>query len=224
MPNIEWNKRWAKDLNNWVSKKPFFYYGYQWGDPGKGPLSWIYRIIFRRKPAGDPSKVVEDYIRPYVNFSSVVLEIGPGGGRWTKYLLNAKKIILVELNPDFFQYLKTRFNKHIDKLEFYQTSGYEVDKIDDNSVNSVFSFGTFVHIDPEGINQYLAQIRRVLTPSGIAVIQYADKTKKKAKEDPGFSNMDQQKMEEYVSQNKLRMLTDDTLLFNNSNICVLQKI
>lgn len=41
----------------------------------------------------------------------------------------------------------------------------------------MFSFGTFVHLDYDGVDQYFKEIHRILKPSGVATIQYADTTK-----------------------------------------------
>ncbi|HEU5142044.1 MAG TPA: hypothetical protein VFU04_02690, partial [Solirubrobacterales bacterium] len=52
-------------------------YGMEWGDPDVLP----------------PLKHVRDnYLLPYLDPTKTVLEIGPGGGRWTRYMTTAKTI------------------------------------------------------------------------------------------------------------------------------------
>jgi ubiquinone/menaquinone biosynthesis C-methylase UbiE len=226
MPTTKWNKLWGKDLNKYTnSKKTRWYYGKQWGDPDKnsGLRSWILSKILLIGP-GDLSKVIKNYISPYVTAETVALEIGSGGGRWTKYLLNSKEIIIVELNPEFFSYLKNRFKDNISKFNFYKTSGYELDGIKTNYVDYIFTFGTFVHIDPEGIFSYLEHIKRVLKPKAIAVIQYSDKTKIRGRMAKTFSDMNPKKMEEFVSQYSFKILENNIHLLNHSSIIVIQKI
>lgn len=47
-------------------------YGLQWGDPQNHPaLRWVR----------------DHYLSPYVTPDHTAVEIGPGGGRWTQYLL-----------------------------------------------------------------------------------------------------------------------------------------
>ena len=47
-------------------------YGLEWGDPQTDPaLRWVR----------------DHYLLPYVNPDHTAIEIGPGGGRWTRYLL-----------------------------------------------------------------------------------------------------------------------------------------
>lgn len=227
MHSTEWNKRWGKDLvTKEIKSSEKNYYGTQWGNPDTPAVFYWLKKFFlgnKDKAPGDLSKVIKHYIKPYVTPSSVVLEIGSGGGRWTKYLLSAQKLILVELNSEFFPYLKKRFEKDVSKLQFYQTSGCELKNINSDSVDFVFSFGTFVHIDTDGIYKYLAEVKRVLKLNGIAVIQYGDKTKKQALLNLDFSDMNQDKMKKFIEDFNLRLLDHNTKLLNQSNIAVIQK-
>lgn len=225
MPTLEWNKtKWAKSLKRKQKKGNDAFYGQHWGDPGITGLRYLlYKLRRGKKLPGNLSKVVKKYITPYVGPDSVVLEIGPGGGRWTQYMLGAARIFLVELTPEFFPCLEERFPEHKDKFVFYRTSGYEMNGIAPGSVDFVFTFGTFVHIDPEGINRYLAEIKNVMKPGGTAVIQYSDKTKPRAAEIPVFSDMDGEKMETFINANGLKLIRHDRTLLNHSNIAVISK-
>jgi cyclopropane fatty-acyl-phospholipid synthase-like methyltransferase len=193
--------------------------GIQWGGPGVRGLRYlIQRLLCPSYGPGPLYKVVDRYISPHVKPSSTVLEIGSGGGRWTRYMVAAHRIICVDLNPEFFEVLTTRFPKS--KLDFYQPRDCELDGIVDSSVDFVFTFGTFVHIDPEGIVQYLAHIRRVLKPQGIAVIHYAEKNKPAARDNPNFSDMTAEKM---MATAPVPIVADETRLLKHSNIVVFQK-
>ena len=224
MPSVEWNKIWNDDLKKFKKLTKQSPYGCQWGDPGDvGIRYWMKRLIFRRRTSGDLSKVVKYYIKPYVTPDTVVLEIGSGGGRWTKYLLAAKEIIAVDLNPNFFSYLRERFRDHLLKFRFYHTSGCELDGVETDYVDFIFTFGTFVHIDPDGIYTYLNHMKRIMRPGGVAVIHYSDKTKKKAQKNRWFSDMNPGKMEKIVSQCGFSFVDHNTDLLDHSSIAVIQK-
>lgn len=212
-----------EDLNRFIGRKEKYRYGHQWGNPDvTAPLYWWIRRILQRAP-GDLSKLLRDYIKPYVKPDTVALEIGSGGGRWTRYLLGAREIIVVDLNSEFFSYLQECFKEHLSRLRFYHTSGYELDGIETDHVDFIFSFGTFVHIDPDGIYAYLGHIRRVLRPGGIAVIQYSNKTKLRAWMIRGFSDMNPDKMEDIISRYGFRLVDHNVRLLNHSSIAVIQK-
>jgi SAM-dependent methyltransferase len=219
VPSLEWNRWWQRDLREFREQNPEKLYGIQWGDPEvRGLRYFVQRLLHPALGPGPLYKVVDGYIRPYVKASSTVLEIGAGGGRWTRYLVVAHRVICVDINPEFFDVLNAMFPGA--KLEFYQPQGCELDGITDNSVDFVFSFGTFVHIEPEGIAQYLEQIRRVLKPGGIAVIHYAEKRKPAARDNPTFSDMTAEKMEAMAP---MPIVAHNTRVLKHSNIVVFHK-
>jgi SAM-dependent methyltransferase len=219
VPSLEWNRWWPQDLRKFRENSTEATYGIQWGDPSvRGWRYLVQRLLYPSYGPGPLYKVVDRYICPYVEASSTVLEIGAGGGRWTRYLLAADRIICVDLNPEFFEVLKTKFRGA--KLEFYQPQDCELDGIADNSVDFVFTFGTFVHIEPKGIAQYLVDIRRVLRPAGVAVVHYAEKTKPAACGNPTFSDMTAEKM---VAMAPMPIIIHDIRLLKHSNIVVFKK-
>jgi SAM-dependent methyltransferase len=229
VPTTTWNKRWGADLGRFRERRPDRHYGDQWGDPSVGGFRYLLRKLrYGKRVPGDLSKVVQRYVRPYVGRDTVALEIGAGGGRWTRYLLDAREIVVVELNDEFFPYLEQRFRDAARKLCFYRTSGYELHGVDSDSVDFVFSFGTFVHIDPDGIEEYLGEIRRVMRPGAVATIQYADRTKRFFRELDrpgygGFSDMSAEKMEALLSRRGFELVAHDRSLLNHSNVAVLRK-
>jgi len=215
---LEWNRCWPHDLREFSQNHPQTAYGMQWGDPGiRGWRYLLQRLLHPTLGPGPLYKVVDRYIRPYVGPSSTVLEIGPGGGRWTRYFIGARRIVCVDLNPEFFDLLRTSF-PHAN-LEFYHPRDCELDGIADCSIDFVFSFGTFVHIEPEGIAQYLSHIRRVLRREGVAVIQYAEKAKPAARH-PDFSDMTAEKM---AAMAPMPIIIHDIELLKHSNIAVFKK-
>jgi SAM-dependent methyltransferase len=219
MPSIEWNRGWQRDFQEFREKHPDEVYGIQWGDPEvRGIRYRLRRLLHPSYGPGPLYKVVDRYIRPYVKASSTVLEIGPGGGRWTRYLIPAERIICVEISSEFFDVLRATFPGA--RLEFYQTQGYELAGIIDSSVDFVFTFGTFVHTEPEEISQYMVHIRRVLKPGGIAVLQYSDKHKPAARNNSAFSNMTAEQMETMAS---MPIIAHDKRMLKHSNIVVLEK-
>jgi ubiquinone/menaquinone biosynthesis C-methylase UbiE len=168
-------------------------YGLHWGDPNTHPLLRAIR---------------DRFIAPYLSFESVACEIGPGGGRWTRYLLSFRELYLV----DFHRELLDEFGRNFraPHLHLIKNSGSDLPGIADRSVDFLFSFGVFVHLDMPIIEKYLSEIRRVLKEHGNAVIQYSDKRKLAAKKNHGFSDNDPDRMRTVVKASKLTILEEDT--------------
>lgn len=228
MPTTAWNKRWGADLNRFLERGAERKYGDQWGDPELTGVRYLLRKLRRGKAIpGNLAKVPPRFVAPYVGPETVALEIGAGGGRWTRYLLSAREVIAVDLNPEFFPYIEERYPESRDKLRFYETDGYELGEIGDASVDFVFSFGTFVHIDPDGIDAYLGEIHRVLRPGAVTTIHYADRTKRffagKPPEYAGFSDMSAPKMEAMARGHRFEVVEHERKLLNHSNVVVLRK-
>jgi SAM-dependent methyltransferase len=228
VPTTTWNKRWSAELNQFLERRVYRHYGDQWGDPSVGGFGYVWRKLRHgRKVPGNLAKVRKRYLEPYVSPDAVALEIGAGGGRWTHYLLSAREVVVVELNSEFFPYLENRFPEAAHKFRFYETSGYEIGGVEDDSIDFVFSFGTFVHIDPDGIDAYLTEIRRVLRPGAVATIHYADRSKKFFAGRPpgygGFSDMDAEKMEKLLGKHGFELVEHDRTTLNHSNVSVFRR-
>jgi len=169
-------------------------YGLEWGDPENIP----------------PLQHVRDhFLRPYVTPSTIVLEIGPGGGRWTRYLMRAQKIYAVDYHQPLLDELASNFAGQ-DGLVPIKNNGTDFPGVPEASVDFVFSFGVFVHLDLDVIDAYLENLKAVLKPDANVVIQYSDKTKPLAISNPGFSDNDPQRMQALVLKHGYAIHEQDT--------------
>lgn len=122
-------------------------------------------------------KGVEDFIRinmckPYTQ----CLEIGCGGGQWSKLLYpRVAKLYVVDVlsaeHNQFWQYIGEDVK---DKIEYLHVKDFNLDGIPDNSIDFVFSYDVFCHISLSGLEQYLKSLKRVMKYGSIACIMYAD--------------------------------------------------
>jgi SAM-dependent methyltransferase len=204
MPDLDWNRKWGGMIASFSPDDGERHFGDRWGDPE----TFIPLIEVRQR-----------FLDPYFTAGATVLEIGSGGGRWTQYLARAAHLIVVEYNPESFAYLRQRFPDV--RLTTYQTTGAELDGIAAGSVDFVFTFDVFVHLEPEVIGRYLREIDRVLRPDGVAVIHYGDIRKDIALHNPGFSRMTREVMEELIAASTLRVIDHDENIMFHSNLVAL---
>lgn len=105
----------------------------------------------------------------------VLLEIAPGAGRWTGFLLDhCEHYIGVDLSQRSIARCRERFHGQ-DKARFEVTDGRSLPAVDDRSVDVCFSFDSLVHADPDVIASYLAELERVLSDDGIAFIHHSNR-------------------------------------------------
>lgn len=206
MPDLQWNRKWGGMIAGFAPAESERHFGDRWGDPESfGPLL----------------EVRQRFLEPYFDPAQTVLEIGSGGGRWTQYLARAARLVVVEYNAEAFAYLFERFPSA--RLTAYQTSGFEMHGIADASIDFVFTFDVFVHLEPEGIGAYLHEIERVLRPGGVAVVHYGDIRKDIALHNPGFSRMTRARMEELIAETNLRAIDHDESIMFHSNLVALRR-
>ena len=158
----------------------------------------------------------DHWILPYVRADQAALEIGPGGGRWTRYLLPFRRIYAVDYHAELLAELRKNFpHSHIIEI---LNNGTDFPGVPPASVDFVFSFGTFVHLDPDIIPGYLANLRAVVRPTAQVIIQYSDKDKPEAQKIAGFSDNDPRRMRAMVESAGYRIEEEDTAILNHSSI------
>jgi SAM-dependent methyltransferase len=118
--------------------------------------------------------LIDDVLARWMPPGGVLLEIGPGGGRWSDALLaRASRLILVDVSERPLELCRERF-AGAQNVEYLRSSGSDLGATSDASVDGVWSFDVFVHIAPVDQKSYLAELARVLVAGGVAVIHHAD--------------------------------------------------
>jgi len=177
------------------------FYGLQWGNPDERP---------------DLVSVRDRFVWPFVHPDKVAVEIGPGGGRWTRYLLPCRILYVVDHYQELLDELRRNFRAP--NMHFVRNSGTDFPGIERGSVDLVFSYGTFVHFDVAMIAAYLREIRKILKPGGDCVIQYADKSKPVGAATPSFPDCDPEQMASLVTECGFTIRDHDRTTLNNSGI------
>jgi phospholipid N-methyltransferase len=160
MPTVEWLKK-------------EFYYGYDSGDV----LSLIpnfRRFQEEKKIGGSYRKLFYQAVIPYMNPDSMVLELGPGRGSWSKAILkylSSGKLQTVDFQ-DVSQWLKPE--KYQGKLICHQVTDNSLSCIADNSIDFFWSFGVLCHNNVERIEEILKNALSKMKVGGFAVHEYAD--------------------------------------------------
>lgn len=176
-------------------------YGMNWGDPEVVPP-----LAFVKKT----------YLMPHVRPSDTGLEIGPGGGRWTQYLLRMKKLYVVDFHREILEELAGKITAQ--NVIPIHNNGTDFPGVPDAEVDFLFSFGVFVHLEPHIIVSYLQNMRRVLKSSAKVLIQYSDKTKIMAANNPAFVNTTADSMRKMVSDSGYTIVQEDNTTMWHSNI------
>ena len=116
--------------------------------------------------------LIEDVLLTYIKPGTTVLEVGAGAGRWTEFLQPlARELYAVDVSSRALELCRSRFASAAN-IRFFQIQDAILAGIPDHSIDAIWSFDVFVHINPNDTERYLAEFERVLVPGGIAVIHH----------------------------------------------------
>ena len=156
MPTIEenryWNDRhhWREEGHEWKNQAAFSNQNYE---------TWLMSLV-------------DTFISGNIDKDSNVLEIGAGHGRFTDFLFKAKRITLVDLNENCITFCKKRFRGQ-KNIIYHVNDGKSLPFIKDHSIDFIWSYDSFVHMEKDIIQGYLKEFSRVLKHGGKAIIHHA---------------------------------------------------
>jgi Dimethyladenosine transferase (rRNA methylation) len=154
MPSIQENKSYFDGSYNWTDR------GDEWSVAWGGQSMQWYGTILPR-------------IKLFVP-TNRILEIACGYGRWTQYLKDlCKNLVVVDISEECIQACKKRFSE-CSHIEYHVNDGIKLDMISDCSVDFVFSFDSLVHADESVMKAYICQLQRILTNAGVAFIHHSN--------------------------------------------------
>jgi SAM-dependent methyltransferase len=154
MPELDWNKKVWDTASDWSGR------GEEWsGAWGTAANQWYWSLLPR--------------IHPFVPCGTM-LEIAPGAGRWTHWLKDlCKKLILIDYSQKCIDLCKDRFHTET-HIEYIVNDGRTLPGVPDRSIDFAFSFDSLVHVELDVLEGYLKELARVLTKDGVAFLHHSN--------------------------------------------------
>lgn len=118
------------------------------------------------------ASVISCILERYMPSGTRVLEIGPGGGRWTGPLISRSTSYTgVDISESCVDLCSQKFasSKH---AKFVVGSGSDLKGVPDASIDALWSFDVFVHINQAEVEAYADEFRRVMTPGAVGAIHH----------------------------------------------------
>lgn len=119
---------------------------------------------------------LERVVFPHLRPDSVVVELGPGTGRFSRHLaarLTQGELRLVDHSPYVVDFLRRYFQRN-PRVSAYLNDGASLPFQANGWADLVFSAGTLIALSLGTIDLYLRDFRRVLKPGGLAIFDYID--------------------------------------------------
>jgi SAM-dependent methyltransferase len=150
-----------KDGRSWDS------YSEGWAEDGvtKLGVEWGNEELTRR--------IFERSLQLHLRPESHVLEIGPGGGKYSVLVAPlCARFVYADVSLRMLERTRAVLGgmRHAEALEL---GGIDLTGLDDESMDFVLSIDVFMHLDLEDVYGYLREFSRVLRPGGVVVVHFA---------------------------------------------------
>lgn len=120
----------------------------------------------------DGRRTAEVCVLPYISKESTVLEIACGIGRVSRFVApHCKYLYCTDVLEEALSEVMKNL-KHFKNVSFQKTNGYDLRGFKAEYFECVYSFTAFFHFDFELVANYFSEIKRVLKPGGIAVVEF----------------------------------------------------
>jgi SAM-dependent methyltransferase len=154
MPSVEQN------LQSWNKQYPWPQAGEEWSKVWGGSEAQWFFVIYPRIHRFLPAKTL--------------LEIAPGYGRWTQYLLDyCERLVGVDLSSTCVDACRRRFAA-VRTSAFHVNNGYSLEMVADGSIDFTFTFDSLVHAESDVVAAYLTELARKLKPTGVAFLHHSN--------------------------------------------------
>lgn len=154
MPDIDWNRYL------WGQQYTWYDGGEEWSTAWGGSEAQWFGSLYPRLQKFLPARRI--------------LEIAPGYGRWTKFLVAACAGYLgVDLAENCIAACQARFvaSPH---AHFVRNDGRSLDGVPNGSFDLIFSFDSLVHAELAVLESYVPQMIDKLLPGGVAFIHHSN--------------------------------------------------
>lgn len=162
------SNRYANDWNQYSEHwdrsygGKYAHLGDEWHDDGSGTRRFEERFF-------------ASTIAPWLHPGLRVLEIGPGGGKWTVRMApHVARVTTFDVARNMLDRTKARVESEgLSNVDYVLGNGRDMSQIPSGSIDLVFSFDVFVHIALEDTVAYVAEMGRVLRDGGMAIVHHA---------------------------------------------------
>ena len=146
-------KHWDATFERWISEAE---------TAGEDPND-----IGDREWHGSAEDGARKHYLPHITSRSVVLELGPGTGRYTRHIIGVcRRMILVDYSSIVCEWLE-KYLEGRGEYELHHISGPQMPQVNDETVDFAFAHGVFEHLFLDDIFWFFEEFYRVLRPGAL---------------------------------------------------------
>ena len=138
---------------------------------------WTHRGKEWSRPWGGVTRQWSEMLLPRLGEflpAGTILEIAPGYGRWTHFLLEqCDRLIGVDLAENCVEACRTRFAS-VEHASFHQNDGRSLEMVPDGEIDFAVSIDALVHCESDVIESYVHELAAKLAPEGVGFIHHSN--------------------------------------------------
>ena len=114
-------------------------------------------------------------IRIYTNWKYPALEIGCRDGEWTKYLIAADPLYIVDHFREFIESATQDFtDSYRNRIRTYLIQEHDMSALPQNQMGFVFCWNFLNYRSLDTLKEYLKEVKNLLRPGGVFMFSYND--------------------------------------------------
>lgn len=147
--------------------------------------------------------IIQQRIILYTDWKYPALEIGCRDGEWTRLLVAADPLYIMDRNREFLDSTAKKFPEEYQRrLRPYHLANHNLSMLPAGQFGFVFSWGYFNYVSLDTMKSYLTQILNVLRPGGVFMFSYNDG------DSPGGAGMAENMARAYTPKSVLLALVE----------------
>jgi SAM-dependent methyltransferase len=151
----------------------------------------------------DIADIVQQRVTLYTDWKYPALEIGCRDGEWTRLMVAADPLYIMDRNREFLESAANQFPvEYQRRMRPYHLANHNLTMLPQNQFGFVFSWGYFNYVSLDTMKSYLTQIFNILRPGGVFMFSYNDG------DSPGGAGMAEQMARAYTPKSVLLALVE----------------
>jgi SAM-dependent methyltransferase len=110
---------------------------------------------------------------PYLGAQADVLELGCGGGKFSRRLApRCRSLVCTDISPEMIDHTRSTLAAQAleENVDYAVLNGVDFSGVPDESVDFIFSYDVQLHLPPENVFSYMRDARRVLRDNGVFML------------------------------------------------------
>jgi SAM-dependent methyltransferase len=114
-----------------------------------------------------------ELVEPYLGAEADVLELGCGGGKFSRRLApRCHSLLCCDISGEMIGHTRATLSERRlgENVDFAVLNGVDFSGVDDESADFIFSYDVQLHLPPENVFSYMRDARRVLRDNGVFML------------------------------------------------------